>query len=162
MFQNGRNTFMPELIMLCGMPTSGKSTYSKVYQYRDYVRVSSDDILDEIAKQEGRSYNQIFKKNIKLAIGAMNRILQKAIKDNRNILWDQTNLTAKQRIEKLRLVPSSYKKVAIWFFIPLKEAMIRNTQREGKIIPPEVLIRMSQEFEIPTLKEGFDEIIKGN
>jgi predicted kinase len=153
---------MPELIMLCGIPTSGKSTYSKAYQYRDYVRISSDDILDEIAKQEGRTYNQVFQKNIKLAIGAMNRMLQKAIKDERNILWDQTNLTAKQRKEKLRLVPSTYRKVAVWFNIPLKEAMIRNTQRGGKIIPPEVLIRMSEEFQIPNIKEGFDEVIKGN
>lgn len=153
---------MPELIMLCGVPTSGKSTYSKSYKYRDYVRISSDDILDEIAKQEGRTYNQVFKKNIKLAIGAMNRMLQKAIKDERNILWDQTNLTAKQRREKLRLIPPTYRKVAVWFFIPLKDALVRNTQREGKIIPPDVLMRMSEEFEIPTLKEGFDEIIKGN
>jgi len=43
---------MPELIMLCGIPTSGKSTFSKDKKYKDYVRISSDDILDEIAKKQ--------------------------------------------------------------------------------------------------------------
>ena len=63
---------------------------------------------------------------------------------------------------KLRLIPSEYTKIAVWFAIPLQEALQRNTQREGKVIPPDVLERMYREFEIPSLKEGFDQVIHGN
>ena len=147
--------------MLIGIPTSGKSTFSTNPKYKDYVRVSSDDILQEIAKQKNQSYNTIFKANIRFAQNAMIKILSKAIKDNKNIIWDQTNLTKKQRNEKLKYIPAEYTKTAVYFFVPLETALKRNTERPGKVIPPEILERMINEFELPTLEEGFDKIIKG-
>jgi len=152
---------MPELIMLCGIPTSGKSTFSKDKKYKDYVRISSDDILDEIAKKQEKSYSAVFQKNIKLAQRAMLIVLRNAIKEGKNIIWDQTNTTAKMRMEKLGMVPKNYTKKAVWFSVSLKEALIRNTKREGKIIPPDVIERMIKEFEIPSTKEGFDEVEQG-
>lgn len=152
---------MPEMIMLCGIPTSGKSTYSKDPKYKDYIRISSDDILDEIAKKQEKSYSAVFQKNIQLAQRAMLIVLRNAIKQQKNIIWDQTNTTAKMRMEKLGMVPKNYTKKAIWFGVSLKDALIRNTKREGKIIPPDVIERMHKEFEIPSTKEGFDEVKQG-
>lgn len=151
-----------ELIMLCGIPTAGKSTFSNNPKYKKYVRISSDDVLTAIAKEKGTTYNAVFHKNIKFALKTMNKVLRNAIEDGKNILWDQTNTTAQQRIEKLKLIPPEYTKIAVWFAIPLEEALKRNTQREGKVIPPDVLERMYKEFEIPSLREGFDQVIKGN
>jgi predicted kinase len=151
-----------ELIMLCGIPTAGKSTFSKNKKYKNYVRISSDDILDEIAKQRETTYNAIFAKNIGFAQKLMMKNLRSAIEQGKNIIWDQTNITPKQRIEKLKMVPSDYYKVAVWFMIPMKDALTRNLQRHGKIIPPEVIQKMYHDFEIPTLYEGFNEIIRGN
>ena len=150
-----------ELIMLIGIPTSGKSTFTNQQKYKDYVRVSSDDILQEIAKERQQSYNTIFKGNIRFAQIAMMKVLRKAVEENKNILWDQTNLTRKQRREKLKHIPAHYKKTAVYFVVPLETALKRNTQRPGKVIPPEVLERMIKEYELPTLEEGFDEIIRG-
>ena len=151
-----------ELIMLCGIPTAGKSTFSNKSKYKKYVRISSDDVLTAIAKEKGSTYNAVFQKNIKFALKTMDKVLRNAIEDGKDILWDQTNLTAQQRMGKLRLIPSEYTKIAVWFAIPLQEALQRNTQREGKVIPPDVLERMYREFEIPSLKEGFDQVIHGN
>ncbi len=151
----------PEVIFLVGIPTSGKSTFSSDKKYKDYVRVSSDDILQEIAKERQQSYNTVFKGNIRFAQIAMMKVLRKAIQENKSILWDQTNLTKKQRREKLKHIPAHYKKTAVYFVIPLETALKRNTQRPGKVIPPEVLERMIEDYELPTLGEGFDEIIRG-
>ena len=150
-----------ELIMLCGIPTAGKSTFSKNPKYRDYVRISSDDVLEQIAKQRETTYNAIFAKNIGFAQKLMLRRLRMAIKQQQNIIWDQTNITPQQRMEKLKMVPNDYRKIAVWFMIPMKDALTRNLKRHGKMIPPEVIQRMYNEFEIPTLYEGFDEIVKG-
>lgn len=152
---------MPEAIFLIGVPTSGKSTFSSKPAYREYVRVSSDDILQEIAKERQQSYNTVFKGNIRFAQIAMMKILRKAIEEDKSLLWDQTNLTRKQRREKLKHIPAHYKKTAVYFIVDLKTALQRNTQRPGKVIPPEVLERMIKEYELPVLEEGFDEIIKG-
>jgi predicted kinase len=150
-----------ELIMLVGIPTAGKSTFSNDKKYKDYIRVSSDDILQEVAKERQQSYNTVFKGNIRFAQIAMMKVLRKAIEDGKSIIWDQTNLTKKQRKEKLKHIPAHYKKTAVYFVVDLKTALQRNTQRPGKVIPPEVLERMIKEYELPTLEEGFDEIIKG-
>lgn len=151
----------PEAIFLVGIPTSGKSTFSSNAKYRNYVRVSSDDILQEIAKERQQSYNTIFKANIRFAQIAMMKVLRKAVEENQSLIWDQTNLTKKQRREKLKHIPPHYKKTAVYFVIDLKTALKRNTQRPGKVIPPEVLERMIGEFEIPTLEEGFSEVVRG-
>lgn len=147
--------------MLCGIPTAGKSTFSKNPKYKDYVRISSDDVLEQIAKQRETTYNAIFAKNIGFAQKLMLRRLRMAIKQQQNIIWDQTNITPQQRMEKLKMVPNDYRKIAVWFMIPMKDALTRNLKRHGKMIPPEVIQRMYNEFEIPTLYEGFDEIVKG-
>lgn len=151
----------PEVIFLVGIPTSGKSTFSNQQKYKDYVRVSSDDILQEIAKERQQSYNTVFKGNIRFAQIAMMKVLRKAVEENKSLIWDQTNLTRKQRREKLKHIPAHYKKTAVYFVVDLKTALQRNTQRPGKVIPPEVLERMIKEYELPVLGEGFDEIIKG-
>jgi predicted kinase len=150
-----------ELIMLIGLPTSGKSTFSSNPKYSKYVRVSSDDILQEVAKERQQSYNTVFKGNIRFAQIAMMKVLRKAIEDGKSIIWDQTSLTRKQRREKLKHIPDTYKKTAVYFIVDLKTALQRNTQRPGKVIPPEILERMIKEYELPVLEEGFDEIIRG-
>ena len=150
-----------ELIMLVGIPTAGKSTFSNDKKYKDYIRVSSDDILQEVAKERQQSYNTVFKGNIRFAQIAMMKVLRKAIEDGKSIIWDQTNLTKKQRKEKLKHIPAHYKKTAVYFVVDLKTALQRNTQRPGKVIPPEVLERMIKEYELPTNEEGFDQVIKG-
>jgi predicted kinase len=61
----------------------------------------------------------------------------------------------------LAKIPAHYRKVAVWFDLSLEEAMIRNQQRAGKVIPGSVLKRMFHTFMPPTEVEGFDVIIHG-
>lgn len=157
---------MIQLVMLCGIPTSGKSTYiasflSATWEPRRVV-LSTDSYIESRARDNNITYNEAFNTFIKDAQRRLTFDLEHAIRENLDIVWDQTNLTPKSRKGKLAQVPAHYEKVAIWFDLSLEDALTRNQNRPGKIIPPPVLKSMFRSFTPPTLSEGFDKIFKGN
>ena len=156
----GKNMFIPELVMLCGIPCSGKSTYVnklRAYEYwKDAVVLSTDNYIEEQAKRLGMTYNEVFQDCIDEATRQLEMSFVRAKEDGKRIIWDQTNLSIKTRKKKLTKVPSIYKRTVVWFQVDLEEALKRNETREGKFIPESILKRMYHQFEVPTLEEGFD------
>ena len=71
-------------------------------------------------------------------------------------------MTAKGRAKKIAQIPEGYKKIAMLFREPNEfgELERRLNNREGKVIPDHVLSRMRDNFDEPTLAEGFDEIVE--
>jgi predicted kinase len=155
-----------ECVMLCGIPTSGKSTYVEKLLKLDYwkhcVILSTDYYIDFHAKQLGKTYNEVFDDYIKEATQSMDKCLQHAIEHGKDIIWDQTNLTAGTRKKKLRRLPAEYHRGVIYFELTLEEALERNNHRKGKFIPKDILKRMWHQFEIPTIEEGFEYVECGN
>jgi predicted kinase len=151
--------------MLCGIPTSGKSSYVRQGQEETphldgFIVLSTDAYIEREAQRQGRTYNDAFDELIGEATEHMENNLRLALRDNLSIIWDQTNLTPKVRRRKLAKVPARYERTAVWFDIPLEEALQRNQTRPGKMIPQEILERMHASFIPPTKSEGFDYIIK--
>jgi predicted kinase len=149
-----------ELLMLCGIPTSGKSTYVdkllNLKNWQNSVVLSTDYYIDLYAKQQGKTYNEVFDEYIKEATRRMDYALDYAIRNDKNIIWDQTNLTFGARKKKLRRLPFQYRRGAAYFELSLEEALERNKHREGKFIPESILKRMHNQFVIPTTNEGFE------
>ena len=155
------------LIMLCGIPTSGKSSYVRQGQDEtphldEFVWLSTDNYIEREAERTGLTYNLVFDGCVDAATKDMELQLKQAINKNLCVIWDQTNLTPKARKRKLSKVPSRYEKTAVWFDISLEEALRRNETRPGKYIPKSVIRRMHATFVHPTKAEGFDHIIKIN
>ncbi len=152
-----------ELIMLCGIPTSGKSTYVNelLLDYPDATVLSTDNYIERVARESGKTYNDVFESSIKKAGDHLYRQLYSARGEGKVVIWDQTNLTSKVREKKLKHFPLSCIKKCFYFEISLDEALERNERREGKFIPKSVLKRMHSQFEIPTEDGGFNTIIKG-
>jgi len=152
--------------MLCGIPTSGKSTYVKKLKSMKYwenaVVLSTDDYIEEYAKRVGQTYNEVFDDVIPDATRQLEIAFIEAKDKGKDIIFDQTNLSKKTRRKKLSKLPSCYRRTAVWFQIDLEEALKRNKTREGKFIPESILKRMYHQFEVPTYDEGFDFIENGN
>jgi len=151
--------------MLCGIPTSGKSTYVDKLLAMDYwknsVVLSTDYFIEFYAKKQGKTYNEVFDEYIKEATQMMEMNINYAINNGKDIIWDQTNLTAGSRRKKLRCLPAQYHRGVIYFEVSLEEALERNNHREGKFIPESILKRMYHQFEIPTTSEGFEYVERG-
>lgn len=152
---------MSTFIMLCGLPASGKSTWVSSNSTQDAVVLSTDNYIEEVAKKQGKTYNDVFFEVYKDAEKELDTQLKEALRDNRFIFWDQTNLDFKTRRYKLRRIPEYYTKVAVFFEISLEEALRRNT-RPGKVIPESTIIQMHSKYKTPMREEGFDLIFDGS
>jgi len=149
---------MPTLFMLIGVPGSGKSTWIRSRNH-DAVVASTDDKIEAAAAAQGLTYNDVFDAEIKAANAAMREDVKQAVKDKRDIIWDQTNLTAKSRRGKLGQVPKHYERIALYFPTPDGEELERRlASRVGKTIPAHVMASMIASLEPPVPDEGFDEI----
>jgi len=150
--------------MLCGIPTSGKSTYvnklKELDYWKDAVVLSTDNYIEKYAKRVGQTYNEVFDDVIPDATRELEMEFNWAKSKGRNIIWDQTNLSVKTRRKKLSKLPSIYKRGVVYFTISLEHALERNKHREGKFIPESILKRMHGQFVIPTTDEGFDYVEK--
>lgn len=151
--------------MLVGIPGSGKSSWIADYIARNpemnFHVVSSDGIIEEKALLENLDYSSAYKKNIGYAVKEMERRFKQYVRDGVNIIHDQTNLSVKTRKKHLAKV-KGYEKSAIVFTLTEDEWRRRFEKRKtetGKIIPDFVIKDMSANFEYPSTKEGFDEII---
>ena len=153
-----------DLYVLVGLPASGKSTWvdKKISEDgREFVLLSTDVYIENIAKKCGTSYNIEFKDNVKDATRAMYDTLRYA-KNDKNVIWDQTNLTVKKRKAILsQFSKDIYNVYAVIFKLDDDELMARLNKRselEDKSIPQHVMDSMKKSYVEPTLDEGFDNI----
>jgi gluconate kinase len=122
----------------------------------DYV--STDHYVEEYAKEQGKTYSEVFTEYMPRAIDLMADEIVEAREAARDIIWDQTSTTVKSRARKFNMLPDYYH-IAVVFRTPEhKELMRRLMSRPGKEIPDHVVASMIASWEDPTEQEGFKEI----
>lgn len=136
--------------VLCGIPSSGKSTIAKEicseYKYNLY----SFDSLSKGYKFEERQkvYNKMY---ADIATDIVNEC---------GIVYDNLNITYDRRLELLHALKDiPCKKILIVMTTPLEECVRRNSQRQGQArLPDFVIYHLNQKYQLPSLEEGWDDI----
>jgi len=152
----------PFVMLLSGVPMSGKSTWLKE-NYPDVMVISRDDILLEVAGTE--DYGKAFyNTDSKLVDKKLRERLVLAGSLGQNVILDMVNGSAKTRRRNLEYFSDDFYKVAVVFPVLTSDEYVRRNEvrkvNENKFIPPKVLYTMINSFTIPTEDEGFDEVIK--
>ncbi len=148
-----------KLYVLIGVPGSGKSTWIKNQQWSDNtVVVSTDEFVEDYARECGSTYAEVFDDYMPTAVKLMADKVVRAREACKDIVWDQTSTTLASRRRKFNMLPEYYK-IAVVFKTPsMSELSNRLRSRPGKEIPDDVISQMINNWDEPTLDEGFDEI----
>ena len=152
----------PLLVMLVGLPGSGKSTAAGRLaaavrsQGRACEIVGTDVYLEAEAARRSLPYIAIFAKQFKIADAVMWKQAEAAIRSRISVVWDQTNLTVSARRRRLCLFPKDYLRIAAVMPSSDDEAWQRNLARgPGRAVPADAFNRMRAEFCRPSREEGF-------
>ena len=121
---------MLKVIVLKGVPSSGKSSWAKQKVAEDpfYLRVNNDDLRALL-------HNSVFsKENESLITATRQSIIRLGLKNNKNIIVDNVNAGKQNFDEVLKIAQQSGKDVEIIekpFYIELDEAIKRDSLRTG-------------------------------
>ena len=150
---------MPKCYQMIGVPGSGKSTWIRNQIWAlGLTVVSTDTFVEDYARAQGRTYNQVFEDYMPTAVDLMVRQVAFAHEHGHSVIWDQTSTTVASRRKKFRMLPD-YEHVAVVFGTPEPAELARRLAgRPGKSIPDHVMLSMLQNLKEPTLEEGFQEI----
>jgi predicted kinase len=150
---------MPKVYVLVGVPGSGKSTWIKSQDWAlGLTVVSTDNFVEAYAKEQGKTYSEVFVDYMPTAVDLMVKAVVHAREHGHDIIWDQTSTTVKSRKKKFNMLPD-YEHIAVVFKTPEHtELMRRLMSRPGKDIPDDVVASMIASWEDPTEEEGFKEV----
>ena len=142
---------MPKLIMLCGLPGSGKSMYAEKLKGEGYIIHSSDKIREELGDVNDQSRNtDVFT--------ILYRRIKSDLNNGKSVCFDATNLKRKRRIAFLREIKKiPCEKECILIATPFEECLKQNNNRERKV-PDDVIWKMFKSFQMPCVQEGFDKV----
>lgn len=148
---------MPRLLVLCGIPGSGKSTLrNKIIKDNPSIKyVSRDEIRFSLVK-ENEEYFSKEKEVIKIFYETISKLL----KDGYDVIADATHGSVSERKDLLTHVFGYDKVYAFILDTPSSICLKHNELRKGTraYVPREVIRRMSNQFIYPDFSEGFDGI----
>lgn len=143
----------PKMIMMCGLPASGKSTKAVELAKKYNANIhSSDEIRKELS---GDINNQ----NINdLVFQTLHNRIKEDLKHNKSCVYDATNIRYKQRkgfLCELEKIPCE--KICVLMATPYEDCLKNNNSRDRKV-PETVIEDMYKHFDVCWFYEGWDKI----
>lgn len=147
---------MAILYLMVGIQGSGKSTFSKRLSKEKNCKIISSD---EVRKM----YPNLEEKNV---FPEVYRLCAEELKNNRDVIFDATNITPNVRNRNITNIKSIFSdfKIHVYFIntdVEICKTRVekRNKQENEIFIPLEVIDSYSKNIIPPSKEEGFEEII---
>lgn len=130
-----------EIVLLIGIPASGKTTYCERHLSKTHLRISRDVLGTKHREQA---------------------FFETALRTQTSVVIDNTNVT---RLERARFIgparEAAFRVKGILFDPDWAGSIARNEARAGSEQVPRVAIGdKAKRLEVPALEEGFDELMR--
>ncbi|XP_041363926.1 YLP motif-containing protein 1-like [Gigantopelta aegis] len=147
-----------EMIMIIGLPGSGKTTWAinmqKNHPEKRYNIVGSDTLIDKMRVMglpRKRNYHGRWENLIDKATKCLNKLFLVASKKKRNYILDQTNVYPSARVRKMKNFNGFFRIGAV--VQPddgeLERRSWKRTHEDGKFVPEEAVIEMKANYVLP-------------
>lgn len=148
-----------KLYLMVGCAASGKSTFLKNHSFEGTTEIiSRDKIRFSLIKDDELYFSkekEVWREFVKRA--------KESLKTNDNTVLDATHIDKASRFKILTALAPALKDIYVCAIVlprTLETLLKQNNQRSGRCCVPESVIKkMYERFTIPSLEEGFDEII---
>lgn len=152
----------PEALVLVGMPGSGKSMWARNHPEK-YEIAASDNFIRDYANREGKTYTEVFDKFQPMATKLMKEKVEGLIAARKPFIWDQTNLTKRERAGIYKLLHKTHRVIFVAFLVPLAVCRDRNDARgreEGQRIADGRMDFLAESATFPDESEPHDRIVR--
>lgn len=143
------------LLVLTGLPASGKSTFrAQILARHPHIRVVSPDDLRPVV------YGQTFDPSHEPVLWQIAyTLLGHWLRRGDPTIFDATNLTRRVRRPLLEAALRHGSRAwAMYFRVPLDLALSRNASRH-RMVPEDKVREMADRLEPPSVEEGFEQVV---
>jgi predicted kinase len=139
----GDSAAAPELVILVGLPGSGKSTF-----YAQRFAASHALVSRDVLRRSGQSERR------------QDELIHRALRDGKSVVVDNTHVTEKDRAALIALGRSRGARITVYLFdSTARECVARNRGREGVArVPPIAIFAGARRLVRPHYGEGFDQL----
>jgi predicted kinase len=133
-----------QVILLIGLPGSGKSSFYRELLSPTHVLISKDLMKNRRHKEK---YQQ--------------KLITETLAANRSLAIDNMNLSIEERAFAISAAHDFHLKVAGFYFpISVAESFQRNSGPDRVEVPPVAIYSAAQKLQVPVLLEGFDALFE--
>ena len=143
---------MSKLIMMVGIPGSGKSTYAKKMRADYEVYVSRDDIRFSMVKEDEPYFSRE-----REVFATFVDTISTALKNNKTVWADATHISTHARLKLLRNLDIEPDEIEIIYMnTPLEKCLAQNELRKDTraYVPEDVIYEMHENLTFPSHHEG--------
>lgn len=150
---------MAKLIILCGLPGSGKSSYAQAFkEFDDAIYEGNTVIHSSDAIREELFGDPSFQGDNAKVFELMHKRVKADLQAGKTVVYDATNVTRKARRGAINLAHPTNDTIECHIVWADPNECIRRDSKRDRTVGKEVIDKMLRRWQSPWVDEGFDEV----